>query len=89
MSVTVTTPSGQSLVFDPATNTWIITSGTATTGQLTIDPIIFSGIDFGIEPEKKNYSDGCHCKKCKDYFPYAEPNQEDGSMVCYACRHGL
>ena|ERR1700679_2675106 len=40
--------------------------------------------------EKKKNSDGCNCKKCKEYFPYAEPNQEDGvSLICYACRHGL
>lgn len=32
--------------------------------------------------------DGCTCKKCKEFFPYAEPNQEDGSLICYACRHG-
>lgn len=53
------------------------------------DPIII-GIDYAVEPvAKKNNKDGCHCKKCKEYFPYAEPNQDDGSLVCYACRHGL
>jgi hypothetical protein len=30
---------------------------------------------------------GCFCKKCKDFFEYAEPNQEDCSLICYACRH--
>jgi hypothetical protein len=36
--------------------------------------------------EKKKNSDGCVCKKCKELFPYAEPNQDDGTLICYACR---
>lgn len=31
-------------------------------------------------------SDGEHCKACKQYYPYAEPNQPDGSLICYSCR---
>lgn len=30
--------------------------------------------------------DGCQCKKCHNFYPYAEPNQEDGTLVCYSCR---
>ena len=48
-----------------------------------------AGIDLAVPEEKKKHSDGCVCKKCKELFPYAEPNQEDGTLVCYACRHGL
>jgi len=52
--------------------------------QITID-----GIDLAVPvAAKKKDSDGCTCKKCKEFFPYAEPNQEDGTLVCYACRHG-
>lgn len=29
---------------------------------------------------------GVRCKKCKDYNNYAEPNQDDGSYLCYSCR---
>lgn len=36
-------------------------------------------------PEKKK-SDGCFCKKCKEFYPYAEPNQQDGTLVCYGCK---
>lgn len=33
--------------------------------------------------------DGMHCTKCKQFFPYAESNQPDGSLKCYKCRNGL
>lgn len=38
--------------------------------------------------QKKDNRDGCSCKKCKEFYPYSEPNQEDGTLICYACRHG-
>lgn len=34
------------------------------------------------------YKDGCSCKKCKEFYEFAEPNQEDGTLVCWSCRHG-
>lgn len=49
----------------------------------------FIGIDLAVPvDEKKKKSDGCSCKKCKEFFEYAEPNQEDGTLICWACRHG-
>jgi hypothetical protein len=36
--------------------------------------------------EKKKDKDGCTCKNCKEFYPYAEPNQEDGTLICYGCR---
>ncbi|CAB4196757.1 hypothetical protein UFOVP1290_277 [uncultured Caudovirales phage] len=32
--------------------------------------------------------DGCDCKKCGDFCKYAEPNQSDGTLICYKCRMG-
>jgi hypothetical protein len=32
-------------------------------------------------------SAGCNCTNCKDFFQYAEPNQEDGTFKCWGCRH--
>lgn len=26
------------------------------------------------------------CKKCNEIYPYAEPNQKDGTFKCYSCR---
>lgn len=30
---------------------------------------------------------GYHCKKCKELFPHSEPNQSDGTLICYSCRN--
>lgn len=30
--------------------------------------------------------DGMSCSICKEFFPMAEANQEDGTMICWACR---
>lgn len=33
-----------------------------------------------------SYLDGINCTVCKEFFPMAASNQEDGSMICYTCR---
>lgn len=30
--------------------------------------------------------DGCACMRCEEFFQYAIPNQEDGTMICWQCR---
>ena len=30
---------------------------------------------------------GCHCSKCNNHFPFAEPNQADGTLICWNCRN--
>lgn len=37
---------------------------------------------------KKKDKSGCSCKKCKDFNNFAEPNQDDGTFICWSCRHG-
>jgi hypothetical protein len=44
-------------------------------------------LELGVEECSKN-SNGCVCKKCKELYPYAEPNESDGTFSCYGCRHG-
>jgi hypothetical protein len=39
----------------------------------------------GVKPKGK-YKDGMLCATCKEYVQYAEPNQKDGSYVCFKCR---
>jgi hypothetical protein len=72
---------------------YTISGGTCSTNStIIIDPngkiqISFDDIDLAVPvEEKEDNSDGCTCKKCQEFFPYAEPNQEDGTLVCYGCR---
>lgn len=30
--------------------------------------------------------DGMCCARCKDFFPMSEPNQANGTLLCYSCR---
>ena len=32
---------------------------------------------------------GHNCKACKEFYPYARSNQDDGTLICYACRNNL
>jgi hypothetical protein len=45
-------------------------------------------LDLGLPEKKTNNCDGCTCVKCQQFFEFAEPNQDDGTLVCWACRHG-
>lgn len=69
---------------------YTVTSNTIwTTGTITITggQLTFDDIDLAVPvEEKKEKSDGCSCKKCKEYYQYAEPNQDDGTLICYGCR---
>jgi hypothetical protein len=68
-------PSGQWITFTYTGNNWV-------TDPVPADPVE--------KKEKKtrakNEPDGCTCKKCKEFYQYAEPNQEDGTLICYSCR---
>lgn len=63
---------------------------TTTSQQQQSQQIIPLSGDFMGPPvtENKKNSDGCVCKKCKEFFEYAESNQPDGSLICWACKHG-
>lgn len=74
---------GGTITFVPGSTQWITVTIPTTSAPQTI------GIDLAVPVEKKKKdSVGCSCKKCKEYFDYAEPNQEDGTLICWACRHG-
>lgn len=30
--------------------------------------------------------DGMACKICHEFYSYAEPNQKDGTLICFSCR---
>lgn len=44
--------------------------------------------EFSKPKAKKSDKDGCDCKKCKVFYQYSEPNKDDGTLVCWACRNG-
>lgn len=35
---------------------------------------------------QKFTTSGSTCKRCREIYPYANPNQNDGSFICYGCR---
>jgi len=43
---------------------------------------------INMSPELSANSSGRTCKKCETFYEYAEPNQDDGTLICWACRHG-
>lgn len=40
-----------------------------------------------VKKSSKRKSNGCICDKCGELYPYAEPNQKDGSFKCWSCRN--
>jgi hypothetical protein len=76
---TITIPSGSGTC---STGNVIVTGGNDPCPQLSFDDIELA---VPVE-EKKKKSDGCSCRKCKEYYQYAEPNQDDGTLICYGCR---
>lgn len=76
------TPGKQYTITIPANTCSSSGTITFTGGQITFDDI-----DLAVPvDENKEISDGCFCKKCKEYYQYAEPNQDDGTLICYGCR---
>lgn len=78
--------SGQAITYNGTTWTFV----TTTAPTLTTVPVQIA-IDFGdtvpAASEKKINKEGYFCMKCKDHYPFSEPNQKDGTLICYACRH--
>src|SRR5271157_3919359 len=82
-------PQQQQIIFSGNTITatpgqWI----TISLPQWVTTPTISNLLDLpeDIAEVKAKKSDGCTCKKCREFYPYAEPNQKDGTLVCYGCR---
>lgn len=45
-------------------------------------------IEMYVPDTKRSASAGLICSgPCGEFYPYAEPNQPDGSLKCYGCRH--
>lgn len=37
--------------------------------------------------KKQKGPDGMFCRKCRSWYQFAEPNQVDGTLLCYSCRN--
>lgn len=37
--------------------------------------------------DKSEFGDGKYCSKCVEWYPYAESNQKDGTLICWSCRN--
>lgn len=73
------TSSGGTIIFK--------TRGPVNPGAIIIDGYTPTDENLCAKEACHSAKEGCNCKKCKEYFPYAEPNQEDGSLICYSCRN--
>lgn len=63
--------------------TWVIKETDANLDLVSLlDRLEF----YIINLKRKNYPDGMFCRKCRSFYKYAEPNQPDGTLLCYSCR---
>ena len=62
---------------------WVLKQGYANLDLLSLLNILEKFLQ-----NKKNQgaTDGMFCKNCKQFISFAEPNQPDGSLICYTCR---
>jgi hypothetical protein len=64
--------------------TWVVREGHVNIDLMSLADLIE---DWMETRRKRKHPDGMLCKKCSVFFEFAEPNQEDGSLICYSCRN--
>ncbi len=64
--------------------TWLVQEGHVTIDLLSLADRLE---DWMETRRKRRQPDGMLCQKCKVFYEFAEPNQDDGSMICYSCRN--
>lgn len=75
-----TIPQQQTIQYYPGQYYTIVVGGSSSSCESTAET----------ESEEKKKDPGCSCKKCKEYYPYAEMdefNTINGKFVCWGCRH--
>lgn len=52
------------------------------------DDYYYEEVEDLVPPTEKPLKkiDGMKCSHCLEYFHFAEPNQPDGTMICFQCR---
>lgn len=73
----VALPNGTIVTIPYSSNGWYY--------NITIPPMPKEEIT---KAKPKDGRDGCDCIKCKEFYPFAEPNQKDGTLICFSCRNG-
>lgn len=62
---------------------WVLKQGDTNLDLLSL----LNDLEKFLEQKKKrSLADGMYCKICKQFYDFAEPNQSDGSLICYTCR---
>lgn len=49
---------------------------------------IAMALDLSVAVKIVNGLDGFSCTKCSNFYPYALPNQANGTLICWSCRNG-
>ena len=63
--------------------TWLIQQGNHHIDFLTLlDRLEL----YVMNVKNKKFPDGMFCKSCKIWYQFSEPNQDDGTLLCYSCR---
>lgn len=63
--------------------TWVVKEGHVSIDLFTLA----DSIEQFLETRRQRpHPDGLVCQKCKTFYNFAEPNQPDGSLICYSCR---
>ena len=63
--------------------TWLIKNTEANIDMITLlDRLEL----YTINVKNRKFPDGYFCCKCKNWYQFAEPNQPDGTLICYGCR---
>jgi hypothetical protein len=42
---------------------------------------------YVLNVKNKKFPDGMFCRKCQNFYKFAEPNMTDGTLLCYSCRN--
>jgi hypothetical protein len=63
--------------------TWVVKDG-----DFNIDLLgLLSRLEQFIDTQQNRKSpDGMFCRSCQAFYNFAEPNQDDGTLLCYSCR---
>lgn len=62
--------------------TWVVREGFANIDLLGLA----DRIEIFLENRRqRNHLDGMNCHSCHKFCEFAEPNQSDGSFICYSC----